>query len=49
MYFISVIFDFFVNFSIITIDFFVQVCYTQIKLENKTNILTTKTTTQKQK
>ena len=47
--FSSVIFDIFINFSIITIDFFVQVCYTQIKLENKTNILTNKITTQKQK
>ena len=31
--------------SINTIDFFHKVCYTQIKLENKTNILTNKTKT----
>ena len=37
--------------SINTIDFFAKVCYTEIKLENKTNILTnkTKTKTKKQK
>lgn len=42
-------FDFFADFSIITIDFFHNVCYTQIKLDNKTNNLTSKITKQKQK
>ena len=31
------------------IDFFGKVCYTEIKLENKTNILTSNKITQKQK
>ena len=37
------------NFSINTIDKIANVCYTQIKLEHKTNILTNKTKTNKNK